>query len=126
LIRDYRRDVYHVPGFLLFHLRNHLLGHVKETGHIGIHHQIVIIFGVVSERLGNVNSGIVNQEINPAEMLKSGVYCVNRGFFLAGVSTNKDEMRRRLELIRLTDGAGDGDDAPILFEELGLGRVLSR
>ena len=117
MIREDRRNVYHMPRTLLLHLRNHLLRHVEETGHIGIHHQIVVIYGVVSERLGNVNPGIVNQEINPAEMLKSCVYCLNRGFFLADVSTNEDEIRRRLELIRVTDAAGDGDDTPTLFEQ---------
>jgi hypothetical protein len=36
---------------LLLHLRNDLLRHEEEAGDVGIHHQIVVFFSVVCERL---------------------------------------------------------------------------
>ena len=72
-----------MPGILLLHLRNHLLRHVEEAGDVGIHHQVVVFFGVVGERLRHIDSSIVNQQINTAEMFEGCVYHLDGGFFLA-------------------------------------------
>jgi hypothetical protein len=38
--------------------------------HIGVHYSIVVVLGVLSERLGNENPCIVDQQINTAKMLE--------------------------------------------------------
>ena len=106
-----------MPQILLLHLRNHLLRHVEEAGDIGIHNQIVVFFGVVGERLRNEDSSIVDQQINTVEMLEGCFHHLGRGFLLAHLSIHEDEIRRRFEVLRLTDRAGGAHDTPAAFEQ---------
>ena len=53
LVRQDRRDVDDVSRILLPHLRDHLLRHEEETGHIGVHYQVIVVLGVLGEWLGN-------------------------------------------------------------------------
>ena len=117
LIREDRRDVHHMPRILLLHLRNHLLRHVEEAGDVGIHHQIVFFFGVVGERLRKEDPGVVDQQIDATEVLEGCFHHLGGGFLLADLSIHEDDIGRRLELLRLGDGAGGADDAPATFEE---------
>ncbi len=106
-----------MPRILLLHLRNHLLRHVEEAGDVGIHHQVVVFFGVVGERLRHIDSSIVNQQINTAEMFDGCVYHLDGGFFLADVSIHEDELRRRPKVLRAADRAGGAHHAPAAFEQ---------
>src|SRR5262249_50087320 len=83
----------------------------------GIHHQIVVFFGVAGERLRNKNSRIVHQQINTAEMLEGGFHHLDGGFLLADLSIHKDEIRRRIKVLRPGDGAGGGNDTPTAVEQ---------
>ena len=117
LIHEDRRDVHHMPRILLLHLRNHLLRHVEKAGDVGIHYQIVVFFSVVGKRLRNEDSGIVDQQINTAEMLEGCFYHLDGGFLFADLSIHEDEIGRRLKVLRLADRAGGADDTPTAFEE---------
>src|SRR5215813_11434980 len=55
--------------------------------------------------------------IDTAEMFDGCVYHHDGGFLLADLSINEDEIRRRLQLLRLADPAGGTDDAPVAFEQ---------
>ena len=85
---------------LLLHLRNDLLRHEEGAGDVGIHHQIVVFFSVVCERLRKEDSGIVDQQIDTAEMIEGCFHHLDGGFLIADLSIHKDEIRRRLEVIR--------------------------
>ena len=102
---------------LLLHLRNDLLRHEEEAGDVGIHHQIVVFFSVVGERLRKEDSGIVNQQINLAEMFESCVYYFDGGFPFAYISVHKDEIRQRLKVLRTADRVGRAHHAPAAFEK---------
>ena len=87
-----------MPRILLLHLRNHLLRHVKEAGDVRIHHQIVVFFGVVGERLRNEDSGIIDQQINTVEKLEG---CIHH----AGAGGEASGFEKRLELRSIAAGA---------------------
>ena len=117
LIHGGPRDAYHMLRILLLHLRNYLLRHVEEAGDVGIHHQVVVFFGVFGERLRNKDSGVVNQQINTAEMFEGCVYHLEGGFPLAHISIHQDEIGRRLKVLRAPDRAGGAHHAPAAFEQ---------
>ena len=102
---------------LLLHLRDHLLRHEEETGHIGVHYQIVVVLGVIGERLRNENPCVVNQQVDTAEMLDRRFRHFDGGFLLADVSVDEDEIGRRFELLRLADSPRSSDHAIAVFEK---------
>ena len=102
---------------LLLHLRDHLLRHEKETGHIGVHYSIVVFLGVLSERLGNENPCVVNQQIDTAEMLDCRFRYVDGGFLLAAVTVDEDEIGRRFKLFRLADRPRSSHNGVAVFDK---------
>ena len=92
LIREDCRDVHYMPRLLLLHLRDHLLRHEEVAGHIGVHYQIVVVLGVLGERLGNENACVVNQQVDTAEMLDCCLRYFDGGFLLADVTVDEDEI----------------------------------
>jgi hypothetical protein len=86
-----------VSRILLLHLRDHLLRHEEVAGHIGGHYQIVVVLGVLGERLGNENPCVVNQQVDTAEMLDCCLRYFDGGFLLADVTVDEDEIGRRFD-----------------------------
>jgi hypothetical protein len=85
-------EMYYVSRILLLHLRDHLLRHEEVAGHIGVHYQIVVVLGVLGERLGNENACFVNQQVDTAEMLDCCLRYFDGGFLLADVTVDEDEI----------------------------------
>ena len=50
-------------------------------------------------------------------MLEACFHRLDGGFLLADLSIHKDEIRRRLEVLRLADRAGGTHDTPAAFEQ---------
>jgi hypothetical protein len=81
-----------VSRILLLHLRDHLLRHEEVAGHICVYYQIVVVLGLLGERLGNENACVVDQQVDTAEMLDCCLRYFDGGFLLADVNVDEDEI----------------------------------
>jgi hypothetical protein len=78
---------------------------------------IVVVLGVLGERLGNENPCVINQQVDTTEMLDCGFRYFDRGFLLADFIIDEDEIGRRFELLRLANSPRSSDDAVAAFNQ---------
>lgn len=61
-----------VAAALAEHLLDGELGDAEEAGQVDTGHRVVVGLGVVGERLGDENAGVVDQGVDAAEALNGG------------------------------------------------------
>src|SRR5262245_53071038 len=69
VINEAGRDLYDVPGAPLQHLLGCEAGDVKKATEIDTKHVGIIFVGIVSERLCDEDTGIVDERVDAAEAL---------------------------------------------------------
>ena len=62
-------DVDDVPAALRQHRRDGALGELEEPAQVDPEDQVVVVGGVLGERLGDEDAGVVDQRVDPAELV---------------------------------------------------------
>jgi hypothetical protein len=70
-----RRDVHDVSGAARDHVRQHQLQAVVHTLEVDGLHLVPLLFGHSQERLTGVDAGIIDQNVDLAELLDGGIDC---------------------------------------------------
>src|SRR6266550_6686365 len=135
-----------MPTALFEHRRDRALRHGKESGEVDRDDVGVVLGGVIGQRLGDEDAGVVDQRVNPAELTQAladdlfgggGIADVTLNGKHAGVFRRLDGARVRYYRVaefpvcgdeRLSDSLrGPGDDGNLLDDLVthdGISRFL--
>src|SRR3989442_919045 len=90
-----------MPTALFEHLRNRALRHGKEPGEVDRDDVGVVLGGVIGERLGDEDASVVDQRVDPAELLQALANDLFGGGGIADVTLNGKDA----DVFRRLDGA---------------------
>ncbi len=101
-----RGDVHDVPTALLDHLPDRPLGDVEEPGQVHGRDRGIVLDRVLRERFADVDTGVVDQRVDPPESIAGLVDRTLRGFGVSDVASNRDVF----VVVRSRERARDADD----------------
>src|SRR6202795_2898557 len=78
---------------------------------------MVVVLGVLGERLRNEDSCVVDQQVDTAEMLDCRFRYFDGGFLLTDIAVDEDEIGRCFELLGLANGPRSSDYSIAVFEK---------
>jgi hypothetical protein len=119
------RDIDHVAAVAFQHLGYGPLGETEEAGHVYAEHQRVILGGVVGERLGHKDAGIIDQRVDPPETAQCGVDDLTGGGGVAEVTRDGEHLRVRRRVHRLGIGHHRPALAPVSGDDPGADALRS-
>ena len=103
------------PALLVDHNPADRLAAEKKTGQVGVQDPTPVLFGYFQGRFGDVDAGVVDQDIDATEMLKGLFHPFFNIGFLGNVHRHHQTPAAELAdflggLLQLTDRAAGGDD----------------
>ena len=81
-------------------------GHLEESTQVHTRDCVVVLVGVVGERLADEDAGVVDERVDPTEPAQGGVDDPGPGAVLSHV----DGHGQHLGIVRFSDGPGYCDD----------------
>jgi hypothetical protein len=92
LIGTRRGHAHNAPGFLFQHLLHSKLSDVEESQQVGREQGIKVLGGEVREGLGEVDSSVVHQNIDAAEVLDRCFDSCSSGLLLTDIAIDENQV----------------------------------